>query len=665
MATHLKKCIHHLSGLHIGDNNCENDRIPRTMNDPNSITGARIQYFKAVRCWKTHNLRSSINICDQLNKVFTKPQAAGQTLDGPQWAQLRQLVWFLKMKCLAENYHINESLILNEDEIDSDEDQVRLLMDSRKGRQTSLARNTSTRTMASDLSNKRTATLGGKTRDIRRPVTGMITGRTSILSSRQSSRGASSYRPLTTSLTATQTAFSRSTRPLLRYATSSLLAKPAFEYLYNAQTITNKCPDYRQCLEFLNLVQGSVRKRQRNLSRVNAPRNRTEEDKSLLINTDVNLDEDKMQLGAFWLIWFGVCYYHLKMTKQAEEYLQLAIELNPKQLDPYTWLVKIYLRSNQPIKVLKFCENGLKESRSPLLYNWLARVQSLMGDHYAAHHSLRSCLEFFPTNVEALANVGYFSFYEDKHEQALKCFERIEQMTSYYTASLDMNQSLMGGNSSRLLNNLALCNFYIGFYHKVMPLFTRALINSPSKEVNSEIWYNISFVPLACGLRNLAIGCLKLALKNDSQNEEAMNNLGVLKYQKFIDDYLNFPNKLELPGVAPKATTKSQSDSFENLDDQKDLDHLYDDAETYFSLKKPSDPDTLSGSTQDDLIESSTSLSEFELPERLFNMALIKRKRGQLLASVHYCNLYMQQDDNNYQVKKIINEIKQLTMHDA
>lgn len=637
------------------------------------ISRARIDYFKAIRCWRANNLKFSLDLCNELTITLSKLRSNDQS------EQMKQLVWFLKMKCLAESYYVNESLLLDEEDIENNEDQVRVLTGTRLSRDQSFLRNTTARTIGNEISAKR-MTAAGMTHDIKRPMTGIVTGRMSSLSSRQSSRIGTSYRPLTTSLTATQTAFSRSTRPLLRYATNRLLAKPAFEYLYNAQSVTNKCPDYRQCLEFLNLVQSNLRKQRRimakNKSLTNGQAEVTKK-QDRLVSASESIEDDKKLLGVSWLLSFGICYFQLKMNKQAEEYIELAVELDPSHVDPYTWLVKIYLRSDQPMKVLKTCELGLKHSKNPMLYNWLARVHSLMGDFYIAHSSLRESLEFFPTNIEALANVGHFAFYSDKQEQALKCFERIELMTANQgAASLDISHNLTSGGVSKLLNNLALCNFYCGFYHKVMPLFSRAMLNSPSKEVTSDIWYNVSFVAMSCGMINMAIACLKLSLRNNSQNQEAMNNLGVLKYSRYIDEQIHFANRLELSTFQRPGATKPDGDSsdlLENFDDHQDWKRLFDDAESHFTSQIVSKipTDACNSASTDQLSESPTdepalgSASEYDLPESLYNMAVIKRQRGQLLAALCYCNLYKLHDQGNHQVRRILSEIRQMVMHDS
>lgn len=623
------------------------------------LINLKVSYHRASRCWRSNNLRSCLRICDELSKSIAASYSGGQDdhhdHDDPveqfreELARLKQLVWFLKIKCLAEDYYVNESLLLNEDDIEGD-DRVETFTSDR---------GTITRSTANKLATTSdfegpglTHTAGSElVENHQRQRTAILTGRMSSVSSRQGSgRATTSYRPLTTSLTATQTAFSRSTRPLLKYSTSELLSRPIYEYLYNAQAVTNKCPDYRQCLEYLNLVQNCWRRRLEAEQRFRGRAKKLDE-VALILLADDSSKSDQLHLGTFWQLSFGICYFNLRMNKQAEEHFKLAQMANQKHLDAYTWLIKVYLRTNQTLKVLKTCEEGLARSRNALLYNWMARVQGLVSDSYAANQSLRESLRFYPTNVEALANVGYFSFYSDRLEQSLRCFERINQLTT--------NHQLTGGggfeSSCELLNNLALCNLACGRYHRVLPLFQKALLGSPSKEMTSNIWYNISFVPLSQGLRQLVIACLRLALKNNSQNEEALNNLGVLKHGPQIDDQLHYSNRQELWGAPGGASTRAQAMELANSGEQRRQQVQFDEAEAYFSAPvggspAANSPELGAGGVQ---------------PEMLYNMALIKRRRGQFLSSARHCRMYLRRDPNNYTMRALLREIKQLIAHDS
>lgn len=627
------------------------------MNHHDDIQYLKILYFQANRCWRSNNLKACLLICNiltnRLNELINSRRNLTYEVN-----QIKHLVWFLKIKCLADDYYVNESLLLNEDDID-DEDQVRVFSGTRQSRLgTSNRVGVATTTHHQTGEARKITTAGGVIEASRHRTAGggILTGRMPSVSSRQSSRATTSYRPLTTSLTATQTAFSRSTRPLLKYSTCYLLSKMLFVYLYNAQSVSNKCPDYRQCLEYLNVVQNALRKRNSQSDTTEILKTNPNKG-SLLVLTD-QVNDERKKLGAFWLNCFGSCYYNLHMNKQAEEYFQQSISVNPKNLDSYAWLVKIYLRYNQPIKILKTCENGLKHSRNALLFNWMARVQSLIGDLYAANLSLRDSLNYYPTNLEALANVGYFAFYGDKLEQSLKCFQRIQQLSANQSTCLTRDINIVGGGSTaELFNNLALCNFYCGFYQKVMPLFNKAFLSSPSKQVTSDIWYNVSFLPLSCGFKNLAIACLRLALKNNSQNEEALNNLGVLKYECLINHTTHYKNRQELWSSNQQKQQHNTENELKNLNNHDEYQIIYDEAETYFRpLIETSSTNDSSGNVDDSIGCQ---------PEMLYNMAIIKRRRGQLLASVKYCNLYLDYDQNNYHVRNILQEISQIVSHDG
>lgn len=596
-----------------------------TMVSKESLIPLQLDYIRAHRCWRSNQLDSCLQICNSLKQRLPERQDGDKTKqDLPYLSQLKLLFWFLNIRCLGDDYYLNESLLLNENDIENGGKVQTFTSDNR------------TRTSAGI---KTSETIGG--RKSRRPTTSgirldtrqraaVITGRVPSVSSRRSGMSTSSYRPLTTNLTATQTAFSRSTRPLLKYSNNPFLSKTFFDYLYSTQTVTNKCPNFRQCLEFLNSAKKLL-----------DPRNTKEkqDDDSLLVS--IEDDAKKIRhIGTYWLISFGKCYFNLNMCKYAEEFFESAISMSPKYLDPYTWLVKVYLKTNQPAKVLKTCEEGLRMIKSPILYDWLARVQSLLANNYASNRTLRKSLQLYPTNIEALANVAYFSFYINRTEQSLKCYERIYRLSA-------SNSTIVGSelnNSAGLLNNLALCNFYNGYYHKVIPLFLRAFLSSPDRETTSDLWYNLSFIPMNCGFTNLANACLKLALKNNSQNEEAMNNFGVLKYRAIIDDSVHFPNRHE---------HWFKENQKQNLDDEiqgGSRSVQLADAEAYFC------PQDRSINEEDQY---------FGQPEMLYNMVMVKRHKGQLLDAIKYSRLYLEYDPGDSHIRSLISDIRQLVSHDC
>lgn len=616
----------------------------------------KIDYLRANRCWRSNNLKTCLLLCDRLGKRVTQFQLTQRGAAEPtqivELERLKNLIWHLKIRCLSDDYYLNESLLLNDEDIDDEDNQVRLI--NQKGS----AANQSATALSRPLTG-RPVTAGHKLtatgRIETRQRTAILTGKRSSLSSRQSSQGASSYRPLTTSLTATQTAFSRSTRPLLKYVACDLLSKDLFEYLYNVQTITNKCPDYRQCLEYLNLVRKSACKKVQPSRPPQARASASGYDgENVLLDLSGVADDEKLSLGCFWLKSFGICYFNLRMNKEALEYFSYARDICPKSLDAYTWLIKVYLRTNQPKQVLKTCQLGLQHCKSSILYNWMARVQSLVNDLYKANLSLSESLHYHPTNIEALANVGHFAFYADKPELSLECFERIQQLSINQSASLDSDYQTIAC-FSQLLNNLALSNFFCGHYQKVVPLFFRALLSSPNKEITSDIWYNLSFVPVSCGFSNLAMACLKLALRNDSQNLEALNNLGVLKCRSLVgdDDDLHFANIQEHWGARSQKFVPTQASGSRPIDGRSQERIPFNEIQTFFK------PPPLAANQQ-----TTVSQPDFQ-PEMLFNMAVIEKKRGRLLTSMNYCQLYTQHDKNNYHIQNMMREIRQLVSHNG
>lgn len=580
---------------------------------PSTSLDLRPLYLQALRCWICNNLKDCITICDYLTK---KLQALSGSDNADSLSEQKHQVWFLKIRCLADSYHINESLLINEEDAGGD------------AQVTSTSRNTSFGLISRrpDTGNRALAqNITSSGAKLNRPKTGMISGRMHGISSRHSNRGLSSYRPLTTGLANSQSTFSRSIRPLFKYSQCKPLSKLIYQYLYNAQTSTNSFPDYRQCLEYINLANKSSRS-----SEVDGRRFRDGED-------------------IFWLMASGICYFNLNMNKEAEGHFMKSRDLDKKLIEPYTWLIKIYLKMGQLGFVLKVGDEALIHCKSSIVYNWMARVQSLIGDAASAHSNLRESLKHFPIDLEALANVGYNAFYSEEPELALRCFERIQQMSMSQHVSTSQEGELR--ESCQLLNNLALCNFYNGNYHKVIPLFLKSFLSSESRDMTSDIWYNLSFIPLMCGLKNMARACLEISLKNNSQNFQALNNLGVIKFKDLIEDNIHFENISEM--WSSSQPRLSSSNELSNLEDLDELTVKYDEAEVHFGQLNEGSRDQHSG------------LATIEQPEMLFNLALLNRKRGHLLKSNIYCNLYLEHDPNNYHIANLLSDLKQLLFYDG
>lgn len=669
------------------------------------ITSAQIDYFRAYRCWKSNDLSLCAKILEGLVRQLNELLSVESLAEERRIQYLKQLIYFLKIKCFADLYYIDEPLLLNEDEIVGEE-RIKVFTATSEDPAERLVRPRTTldrpQSQRSEQTSSQTSATALLTGNLSRR-SGVITGRMTTLAT-SSSRANTSYRPLTTSIAVSQSAFSRSTRPLLRHSTCPLLSKLLFSYLYNVQSSSNRLPDYRQCLEYLHLVyQARISAASRSRKQASfqnegvaneGPENRERDEEEVAAKVEIERESsdelvplaassarhhqfvDKLhsqtqtlRLGAFWLVAFGKCYFNLNMLRLAEENFRKSLECDKKYVDAYTWLIKVYLRRSEPLKVLATCEDGLAATQSSILKNWLARAQSIVGKFMEANTVLLDLLRLDPTNFEALANVGHYSFYGGKFDEALRCFERIEliwgqdQLHDCFEADVAFGSQAGGGDDGgelaaaaslaseqlaysstpQLQNNLALCYFYSGFYHRVVPAFQRALVAAHDAQTTSDIWYNLSFVALSSGLLNLAVACLQLAVKLDSQNKQALNNLAVMRLRlaSRAAGELHFCSKLEPPlGAAPSA-----GDSPAEAAAAAEAAAL-DEAEACLSSALPQS------------VESAE-------PEALFNLALVQERRGELRAAAANLRLYAQRDPANYAALQMLREIRGLVADDT
>lgn len=680
----------------------------------------KIDYFCAHRYWVANDLSYCAKILEKLAINFNKLIINQTIADNHQVKELKQLIWHLKIKCITDQNYIDEPLLLNDDEVEGKEDQIKVL--TRPHRNSSLASYSTDRpktgfdksvvSMTERIHTTTSRPSTGTHVFSSRRRSGAITGR---MSSLNSSRGATalgtSYRPLTTSLNESQTAFSRSTRSLLKFANNRMLAKIMFSYLYNVQVSSSKCPDFRQCLEFLYLAYQSrldeLSNETKNIGNITGQEARSQQEETMSRanrrGKSIRIKEMATDFDYFWLCSYGKCYYNLNMLRLSEENFLNCVKKEPMFVEAYAWLIKIYLSRNELIRMLEICNQGVERTKSSILQNWLSRIQTILGMHQQAYLTSTKLLLIDPTNFEALANVGYYCFYSGKYEEALKCFERIDMLCGSSTTSLfdtmtelgnELNETNMlasieqqtliemanvaASNSSsqtisvELLNNLALCYLYSGQYHLVIPLLQKALNNTKSQLEASDIWYNMSFVCVNCGCLQLAIECLNLSIKFNSQNQEAVNNLGVLKYKSLIEGYNNqvhFQNRLELSSYNMSLNNNNdniQSEHKHECENETqteyiEKDKLLEQAESYFNPFNPN------ANSDKDIYMSDMSQYLFDScePEMLFNMALVKEQRGQLYQALSYLKAYLQFEPNNWQALKMIKEIKGIIQNDA
>lgn len=623
----------------------------------------RCNIIRSIRLWRCHDTSKALSVIDatssQLRVIISKlkeetelnasyrisKQSQRQSSNSlsPGMLLVRSQLWFIRMKCLTDYNYIDESFILNEDEFDSGTEQIMNVAPSSRhtmglNSTDTKGLTTSRQTVTNQLSQGRSTTT----------TAGMMTGKRTSHNSRQSS----SYRPLTTGLTASQTAFSRSTESLIKYACQGLMAKPVFDYLYSVQKSSNKYPDFRQCLDYITSTATST-----------SSANSFSVNEEVPAHTRANISStfDIKQMTPFWLISSGKCYYNLNMARVAESYFSIAINTNPWLIDAYLWEIKVFLKLGQPLKVIRLCEEGLKyhKNSSSILMNWLARTYSFMNKLYLANVTTWNVLKSNPVDLEALTNAGYFAFYNDQIEVAMNCFERIHQLSMVHAVTyeeftdneINKDNKLIGTHqlsvmSPQLLNNLALCYFYSGYLNRAIPIFLEAFTHSDSSETTSDIWYNLSFICLHSGFEKLATICLELSLKCYPQNGQANNNLGVLKYRDFVDSNIHFKSLIETNEKIYKSASDKNGNPID-CNNPRSINMALDQAETHFSP-----------------ICADDDMFYLSHPESLFNLAVVKEKGGKLLQASKLLKLYLQQNPDNEIASKMLGDIRSMIMFD-
>ncbi|KOB77431.1 Uncharacterized protein OBRU01_02765, partial [Operophtera brumata] len=151
----------------------------------------------------------------------------------------------------------------------------------------------------------------------------------------------------------------------------------------------------------------------------------------------------------WWNFSLARCYYALGMVRNTEECLRQALKQH-KHISIYLRLVAMYVGLNQPLSALEVCKQGLTvfHEYTPLLLEQ-ARIHDQMGNSALAVKEYRMVALEDPSNVEAIANIALFNFYNDQPEIAL-----------------------------------------------LLPCFRQALYFSTDPETRANIWFNLAHVAL-------------------------------------------------------------------------------------------------------------------------------------------------------------------------
>lgn len=124
----------------------------------------------------------------------------------------------------------------------------------------------------------------------------------------------------------------------------------------------------------------------------------------------------------WWNFSLARCYYALGMFRNTEECLRQALKQH-KHISIYLRLVAMYVGLNQPLSALEVCKQGLSvfHEYTPLLLEQ-ARINDQMGNATLAVNEYRMVAFEDPSNVEAIANIALYNFYNDQPEIALRYY---------------------------------------------------------------------------------------------------------------------------------------------------------------------------------------------------------------------------------------------------
>ncbi|XP_063365887.1 tetratricopeptide repeat protein 8 isoform X1 [Cydia amplana] len=215
----------------------------------------------------------------------------------------------------------------------------------------------------------------------------------------------------------------------------------------------------------------------------------------------------------WWHFSIARCYSTLGMFRNAEDCLRQALKLN-KHVSIYLRLIAMYVGLNQPLSALEVCKQGLSVFHSyPPLVLEQARIHEQMGNSTLAVQEYRVVALEDPTNMEAVASIAMYNFYNDQPEIALR----------YYRRLLATNPP-----GAEIYNNLALCCLYCNQWDLTLPCFRQALYFSTNPETRSNIWFNLAHVALSTGDMVLARRCLQVSLATNSDNGPARHALKTL-----------------------------------------------------------------------------------------------------------------------------------------
>ena len=235
----------------------------------------------------------------------------------------------------------------------------------------------------------------------------------------------------------------------------------------------------------------------------------------------IQLSADCTKICGFddwwWKNRLGVSYYLLGLNPEAEAQFRSSLS-NSVGIESRLELAKLYVKLDQPMKALSELSTGFEQFPQEIRFLLAkGRIHDLLGESNTARDTWRQVLQIDQACVEAAANLGAATFYEDQPETASRFFTYLRKL---------------GIVNTSVLNNIAISLMSAGSLSSVGPAIVASLSLATNDEERSDVWYNISHIAINAGDLNLAQQALLIATSFSSNNGEAFNNLGLLELKK-------------------------------------------------------------------------------------------------------------------------------------
>lgn len=249
----------------------------------------------------------------------------------------------------------------------------------------------------------------------------------------------------------------------------------------------------------------------------------------------------------WWKARYGKANYQLGLLREAEKWFQCSLfggngvgggggeasisGSGKKAFKEYHSSVvmelgKVYQRMDQPLSAMDLYHTALAHHpQDAAVARTLARLLEELHDSSAAFELFSSVLAYDSQNVEAIACVAAFYFYEkNQPECSLRFYRRLLQM---------------GVQQPEVWNNMALSACLSFQFDLAFSYFGRALQVCEENRrgetmIAADVWYNISHAGIALGELAFAEKALWIAVRLDETHGEAWNNLAVLAIESGV-----------------------------------------------------------------------------------------------------------------------------------